>query len=386
MIASSLLRRAQPAVVRSFSSLPSIDPAAMSISRTATPKTKLPNEELTFGSTFSDHMLEIDWNVNTGWQAPQIGPYRPLQLDPASTSLHYALQCFEGMKAYLDDDNCIRLFRPECNMERMNDSMKRLFLPSFDEEAFLECIKELVKVDKDWIPKGEGYSLYIRPTGISTHPYLGVGASNDAKLYVILSPVGPYYPTGFAPVSLLADTQNVRAWPGGTGSSKVGGNYGPTILPQVEAAKQGYSQVCWLFGEDHEITEVGTMNLFFVWKTKEGGTELVTAPLSRGDILPGVTRRSVLELAREWGDYEVSERNITMSEVVAAVDEGRIIEAFGSGTAAVLSPIKLIHYNGVDLNIPLECGQSGALCQRLWNEITGIQTGKIDHPWSVKID
>lgn len=378
------MRELSRSKIRRFSA--SINPAALDITRTSTPKTKLPNEELTFGASFTDHMLEIDWDVDSGWKAPKIIPYGPLQIDPAATSLHYALQCFEGMKAYVDDNDSIRLFRPDKNMTRMNNSMKRLFLPEFDEDAFLECIKELIKVEKDWIPRGEGYSLYVRPTGIATHPYLGVGAATQAKLYVILSPVGPYYPTGFAPVSLLAGDEYVRAWPGGTGDSKVGGNYGPTILPQMEAAKKGYSQVLWLFGEEHFITEVGTMNLFFCWEKPGGGKELVTAPLSRGDILPGVTRDSVLELARGWGEYEVNERNVTMSEVVSAIDEGRMIESFGSGTAAVLSPVGVIHYNGRDLEIPLACGQSGEMCNRLWDEITGIQYGKIDHPWSIKID
>lgn len=368
-------------------SLASIDPSAIEITRTTSPKTKLPNEELTFGSTFSDHMLEIDWDVETGWDTPKIIPYGPLQIDPAATSLHYGLQCFEGMKCYADDNDNIRFFRPDMNMKRMNSSMRRLFLPEFDEDAYLECIKELCRVDKDWIPRGEGYSMYIRPTGIATHPYLGVGAAHKAKIYAILSPVGPYYPEGFAPVKLLAGDQYVRAWPGGTGNAKVGGNYGPTILPQMEAAKQGFSQVLWLFGEDHQVTEVGTMNLFLLWEKPDGGKpELVTAPLSRGDILPGVTRDSVLELAREWGDYEVNERNVTMAEVVDAVESGRIIEAFGCGTAAVLSPIEQVRYNGQDLNFPLAKGTSGELCQRLWDEITGIQYGKIEHPWSIKID
>lgn len=378
------MRELSRSKIRRFSA--SINPAALDVTRTSTPKTKLPNEELTFGASFTDHMLEIDWDVDSGWKAPKIIPYGPLQIDPAATSLHYALQCFEGMKAYVDDNDSIRLFRPDKNMIRMNNSMKRLFLPEFDEDAFLECIKELIKVEKDWIPRGEGYSLYVRPTGIATHPYLGVGAATQAKLYVILAPVGPYYPTGFAPVSLLAGDEYVRAWPGGTGDSKVGGNYGPTILPQMEAAKRGYSQVLWLFGEEHFITEVGTMNLFFCWEKPGGGKELVTAPLSRGDILPGVTRDSVLELARGWGEYEVNERNVTMSEVVSAIDEGRMIESFGSGTAAVLSPVGVIHYNGRDLEIPLACGQSGEMCNRLWDEITGIQYGKIDHPWSIKVD
>jgi len=367
-------------------SMATIDPSAIEITRTSSPKTKLPNEELSFGSTFSDHMLEIDWDHENGWHKPKISPYGALQIDPAATSLHYGLQCFEGMKCYLDDEDNIRMFRPDMNMKRMNNSMKRLFLPEFDGDAFVECIAELCRVDKDWIPKGEGYSMYIRPTGIATHPFLGVGAAQQAKLYAILSPVGPYYPEGFAAVSLLAGDEYVRAWPGGTGDSKVGGNYGPTILPQMEAAKKGYSQVLWLFGEDHQVTEVGTMNLFLMWEKPGGGKELVTAPLSRGDILPGVTRDCVLDLARKWGDCEVSERNVTMAEVVSAVDEGRIIEAFGCGTAAVLSPIKLVHYNGRDLEFPLANGQSGDMCQRLWNEITGIQYGKIEHPWSIKID
>jgi len=372
---------------RAFSST-KIDVSKLEITLTTEPKTQLPKEQLTFGTTFSDHMLEVDWTAEEGWGAPKISPYHNLSVDPAASVFHYALECFEGMKAYRDDEGNVRMFRPDCNMERMNTSMERLALPNFDGDGLVECMKELLKIDKDWIPQGEGYSLYIRPTGISTHPCVGVARAASAKIYVILSPVGPYYPEGFAPVKLLAGDEYVRAWPGGTGDTKIGGNYGPTILPQSEAAAKGFQQLMWLFadGDEHLVTEVGTMNVMFVWTNLDGELELVTAPLNRGDILPGVTRRSVLELVEGWGTMKVTERNITMREVVAAVDEGRMVEAFGCGTAVVVSPIELINYNGKDLQIPLELGNVGKTAQRLWDEITGIQLGRIEHEWSVKVE
>lgn len=361
-----------------------IDPSKLTIEKTSDPKSQIPKEELTFGTTFTDHMLEIDWDKENGWHAPVIKPYQNLNLDPAASSLHYALQCFEGMKAYTDDEGNVRLFRPDMNMKRMNDSMERLHLPTFDGEALLKCIEELVHIDQDWIPKGEGYSLYIRPTGISTHPFLGVGASAYAKVYVILSPVGPYYPEGFNPVKLYADTENVRAWPGGTGNTKVGGNYGPTISPQSLAAQKGFSQILWLFGEEHYMTEVGTMNLFVHWVNEDGEKELVTAPLSRGDILPGVTRDSILRLAREWNEFKVTEKTLTLPELVKAKNDGRLIEVFGCGTAAVISPVELIHYKGEDIKIPLDAegGKSGELTQRIWNTMRDIQYGHEHHDWS----
>jgi len=303
----SLIARSIAARTRTVSSIPSraISSKALEITL-ADPsklKQKLPNEELLFGKTFTDHLLEIDWDSENGWSAPQIIPFDDLKIHPAASSLHYGLQCFEGMKAYVDDNSDVRLFRPDKNMERMNTSCERLFLPNFDGEELTECIKELIKVDRSWIPEGEGYSLYIRPTAISTHPYLGVTKPENAKVFVILSPVGPYYPSGFAPVKLFADNRNVRAWPGGIGYAKAGGNYAPTIGPQTEAAEKGYSQVLWLFGEDDQVTEVGTMNMFTFWINEEGEKELVTAPLD-GTILPGVTRDSILQLAREWGEFK----------------------------------------------------------------------------------
>jgi branched-chain amino acid aminotransferase len=288
------------------------------------------------------------------------------------------------MKAYKTADGEIRLFRPDCNMERLNSSMERIALPNFDGDAFMECLKELIKLDHEWIPQEEGYSMYIRPTAIGNSPYLGLTAPNHAKLYAILSPVGPYYPDGFKPVRLLADTENVRAWPGGVGAAKVGGNYGPTVKPGNDAVAKGYQQVLWLFGEDHQVCEIGAMNMFFVLKTKDGQTEVVTPPLTRGDILPGVTRRSILELARDTGKYVVSERAITMSEVREAWTEGRLLEAFGAGTAAIISPVNCIAYEGVDMDIPT--GESiGPVSESFWRMLCDIQYGIKEHPWSIKV-
>ncbi|CAM9707854.1 unnamed protein product, partial [Hapterophycus canaliculatus] len=244
-----------------------------------------------------------------------------------------AVQCFEGMKAYRDADGSVRLFRPDLNIRRLNRSMARLRFPQVDQGSMIELISKLVLEDADWIPEGDGYSLYLRPTAISTHPYLGITAATNVKLFVILSPVGPYYKEGFNPIRLYADTEHRRAWPGGMGFAKAGGNYAPTIQPQAEALEEhGCAQVLWLFGEEDYVTEVGAMNIFFLIRKEggEGGVELVTSPLDAGDILDGVTRRSVLELAREWGSLEggvpleVSERRLTMGEVVQASDEGRV--------------------------------------------------------------
>ena len=347
-------------------------------------------EKLKFGTTFADHMLRIEFNTKTKWSDPKIVPFQNLSLSPAASSLHYGLQCFEGMKAYksLNGDSSIRLFRPDMNMKRLASSMERLHLPGydFDHDELIRCIKELMKVDQDWIPEGEGYSLYIRPTVIATHNFLGLAPAESILLYVITSPVGPYYKSGFKPIKLYADSKYVRAWPGGTGNVKIGGNYASTMKPQLEAEERGYSQVLWLFGENDEITEVGSMNVFFYILNKDTGKpELVTAPLDRGDILPGVTRDSILHLSREWGEFDVSERFLTMKEILEASKEGRLIEAFGAGTAAVVTPISGIHYKGMDIDIPA----TGKLTQRVWDEITGIQYGlKHEGPegWSVIVD
>ncbi|XXQ33839.1 Branched-chain-amino-acid transaminase [Plasmodiophora brassicae] len=392
-----------PACARLMSTRP---PTAVQITKTTSPKIKLPKEQLVFGKTFTDHLLTMDWSKPAGWTAPQITAYAPFCLDPAATVFHYALACFEGMKAYVDDDNQIRLFRPDMNMKRLLNSADRLVMPCPDEHIMLDGIKELVKLDKDWIPKGLGYSLYIRPTLISTYPFLGVAPSEAVRFYTIMSPVGPYYASGFKAVSLYADHEHVRAWPGGAGGSKIGANYAPAIKAQRLAMSRGFAQVLWLFGPDLQITEVGTMNQFFFFKNRDGEPELVTAPLTDGTILPGITRDSILTLCREWGEFKVSERKITLHEVMEAVEEDRMIEAFGSGTAAIVSPVKSVHFQGKDYPIPLDPkdpnGQAGALTQRISRTIMDIQVGrvlrvhtafdtepctsqygKVDHPWSV---
>jgi branched-chain amino acid aminotransferase len=367
--------------------VPGLDASKLVIEKTSNPKPKPATEGLLFGKEFSDHMLTVDWDSESGWAAPVISETKDLQISPAAMALHYAIQCFEGMKAYKDAQGRIRLFRPDCNIERLNNSMKRLYLPQLDPDQLMECLKTLVKTDQDWIPEGDGFSLYLRPTSIATDPYLGLQVVNQCKFFVITSPVGPYYTEGFKPVKLLADDQNVRAWPGGCGSSKLGGNYGPTIAPQMAANEQGCAQVLWLYpdGDDHIVTEVGAMNLFFVIKTEDGKTELVTAPLTDGTILPGVTRRSVLELAQNAGEMIVSERPLGMKEIIKAHKEGRLMEAFGAGTAAVIAPVNSIRYKGEDIDLPTG-DKIGPVGQQMWNDILDIQYGRVEHPWSVLVE
>eukprot|EP01059_Diplonema_ambulator_P031848 TRINITY_DN598_c0_g2_i1.p1 TRINITY_DN598_c0_g2~~TRINITY_DN598_c0_g2_i1.p1 ORF type:complete len:380 (+),score=119.36 TRINITY_DN598_c0_g2_i1:70-1209(+) len=339
-----------------------------------------PLETLEFGKTFSSHMLQVDWTADGGWGAPRIVPYANLSLSPAASSLHYALQCFEGLKAYRRKDGSVYLFRPDMNSKRMNRSTERLALPTFDNAEFEKVLKELVKLDKEWIPQEKGYSLYIRPTVISTDVCLGVAPPKAAQLFIITCPVGPYYKSGFKPVKLLADAENVRAWQGGTGSYKVGGNYAPTILPQVKAAKSGYSQILWL-GPNETITEVGAMNLMFVFKKADGSKELVTSPLD-GTVLPGVTRDSILNLAKGFEGYTVSERVITMPEIIEKLNSQSLVESFGTGTAAIVSPVSAISYKGTEYAIPVP---ENSLAMRVMNTIQDIQYGDIPHEWSVRV-
>ena len=332
-------------------------------------------------------MLSLEW-TGEGWSSPRITPYQNLSLDPASCVLHYAFGCFEGMKAYKNDKGQVRLFRPEKNIERMKRSAARISLPSFDGPAFLELISKFVALDERFIPSARGYSLYLRPTMIGTESTLNVKAPNSAFLYVIASPVGPYYPTGFKAISLEATDYAVRAWPRGIGNMKLGANYGPSVAPQIEAAKRGFHQNLWLFGEEQFVTEAGTMNMFVVIENTGGQKELVTAPLD-GTILHGVTRDSILSLARQRlvpEGFIVSERNYTMQELSEASKEGRLLEAFGSGTAAVISPVRNISWKG-DL---VDCGlkaneEAGKVATRLLNWIEAIQYGDVEHEWSVVI-
>ncbi|KAJ1020878.1 hypothetical protein NDA18_005726 [Ustilago nuda] len=371
-----------------------LDASSLVITRSNAPRTPPPSQSLVFGANFSDHMLSVPWNSATGWDAPKIHPYSPLQLDPSAVIFHYAPSLFEGMKAYKDVNGKVRLFRPDMNMKRMNTSASRIALPTFEGEQLITLIKKLVALDKGWIPSDPGHSLYIRPALIGTEAALGVHPTKDALLFVICSPVGPYYKTGFKPVALEADPNKVRTWPGGTGQYKLGGNYAPGILPQLEAAKRGYQQNLWLFGQEHLLTEVGTMNLFVALK-KGDQIELVTPPLN-GMILPGVTRDSILHIAKDHvsGKYpidslpknlKVSEREISIHEVIKAEHSGELVEMFGAGTAAVVSPVDRVGYNGKDIKIPAGDG-IGDIAKAMLQRMTDIQLAKVEHPWSVVVD
>jgi len=341
-------------------------------------------------------MMSLEWTAADGWLAPQIMPYQNLSLDPATCVLHYAFEAFEGMKAYKDKNGDVRLFRPDKNMARMNGSAARIALPTFDGKAFIELLKKFVKLEERFIPSERGYSLYVRPNIIGTQRTLGVGPPGSAMLYVIASPVGPYYKTGFKAVSLEATSYAIRAWPGGVGASKLGANYAPCIVPQMQAATRGFHQNLWVFPEldpatgvtEDYVTEVGTMNLFACLVNRDGQKELITAPLD-GTILEGVTRDSVLALARERlvpQGWKVSERRFTMRELVDADAEGRMIEVFGSGTAAVVSPVRAISYEGklVQCGLPAD-REVGAVTQQMKDWIEDIQYGDEPHEWSVKI-
>ncbi|KAF2486834.1 aminotransferase [Neohortaea acidophila] len=375
----------------------SIDASTLEVEETADPKELVPHHQLVFGANFTDHMLSLEWTAKEGWFPPRITPYGPLSLDPATCVFHYGFECFEGMKAYRGKDGELYLFRPDMNMARFNKSSSRLALPMFDGKMLIELIKKFVRLDERFIPNDRGYSLYLRPTMIGTQRTLGVGPPGSALLYVIASPVGPYYPTGFKAISLEATTYALRAWPGGTGHYKVGGNYAPCIVPQMKAAEKGLHQNLWLFEDidpetgkpEQFATEVGTMNLFAAILNKQGQKELVTAPLD-GTILQGVTRDSILTLARERLASEgwiVNERRFHMRELDEAANEGRLLEVFGSGTAAVVSPVRAISWDGK----MIECGlpaneEAGPVAQRMKDWIEGIQYGdEPGHPWSVKV-
>ncbi|XP_029163145.1 branched-chain-amino-acid aminotransferase, cytosolic [Nylanderia fulva] len=343
---------------------------------------------LYFGKYFTDHMLKVHYYESmNGWQAPEIMPFGNISLHPAAKVLHYAIELFEGMKAYRGVDGKIRLFRPELNMERMNNSAIRVGLPPFRGEELIKCIRRLISIDQEWVPHSTTSSLYIRPTYIGVDPTLGVVASDAALLYVILSPVGPYFQTndGQPGISLLADPRQTRAWQGGSGNYKVGSNYGPTIPMQQEANEKGLHQVLWLYGEDHEITEVGAMNVFIVYLNDNGEKELLTPPLN-GLILPGVVRNSLLSMARQRNQFRVSEKSITMKEIIRLLSQNRLLEIFASGTAGVVTPVSCIEYLGEKLHIPTT-EQSDSIYLRLKKDLLDIQYGVIpEHPWCLIIE
>ena len=325
--------------------------------------------QLGFGKIFTDRMLLIEWKAGQGWVDGRIKKYEPFQLDPAAMVLHYAQEIFEGLKAYKWEDGSIALFRPEMNARRFNHSAERLCMPAIPEELFLKGIEQLVSVERDWIPSAEGTSLYIRPTMIAVEPNVGVKPSDHYYFYVILSPVGAYYSAGFKPIKIMVEDKYVRATPGGTGEAKTGGNYASSLKAGLEAKKKGFDQVLWLDGMQRRyIEEVGAMNMFFAY-----GDTIVTAPLE-GTILRGVTRDCVLTLAKSM-NLKVEERKIDVNELMNDIRSGKITEAFGSGTAAVITPVGALCYKEECLEV--SGGGVGKHTQTLYDTLTGIQTGKI---------
>ncbi len=333
-------------------------------------KAKVADEsKLGFGRIFTDRMLLIEWTAEHGWHNARIKPYEPFVLDPSAQVFHYAQEIFEGLKAYKWADGRVALFRPDKNARRFNLSASRLCMPELPEELFITGIKQLVNLEKEWIPTASGTSLYIRPAMIGVQPVLGVNPSDHFYFFVILSPVGAYYAAGFKPVSIMVEDHYVRAVPGGTGEAKTGGNYASSLKAGLEAKKKGVDQVLWLDGrEQRYIEEVGAMNMFFVY-----GNRVVTSALN-GSILAGVTRDSVLTLAQQAG-CTVEEAKIDVNVLMADIKAGRVTEAFGSGTAAVITPVGTLHYKGE--TVPLGGGGVGSLTQRLYDTLTGIQTGGI---------
>ncbi len=351
----------------------------ISITKTTNPKQKPDQNDLGFGQYFSDHMFIMDYTEGKGWHDPRIVPYAPLELDPSCMVLHYGQAIFEGLKAYKTSKGDILLFRPEKNMERVNSSNDRLVIPRIDVDFCVQAIKDLVKVDADWIPDAPGTSLYIRPFIIATDPYLGVRPSNTYKFIVILSPVGAYYKEGINPVKIYVESNYVRAVKGGLGYAKTVANYASSLKAQVEAKHSGYTQVLWLDGiEKKYIEEVGTMNVFF---KIEG--EVIT-PSLEGSILPGITRMSTIELLRKSG-IPVTERRISIEELYAAHAAGKLDEAFGTGTAAVISPIGEFNWNGSSITV--NDGKIGPVAAKVYETITGIQSGDMEDTfgWTQKV-
>ena len=334
--------------------------------------------KLGFGKYFTDYMFVMDYSDDKGWYDPRIVPFDYIPIHPASTVLHYGAEIFEGMKAYKTADG-FQMFRPYENIKRMNDSAERLCLPTLDPEFTVEALKTLIKMEYDWIPNLPGTSLYIRPFMFGNDESLGVHAVHNATFVVILSPVGAYYAEGLSPVKITIESEDVRAVRGGTGYAKCGGNYAASLRAGKRAAEKGFSQVLWLDGVERKyIEEVGAMNVMF-----KLGNEIVT-PMLTGSVLPGITRKSCIEILKDWG-YNVTERLLSVDELIDGAEAGTLEEAWGTGTAAVVSPIGKLFYK--DKGYVVSNNEIGALTQRLYDELTGIQWGeKPDkYGWVVKV-
>lgn len=341
------------------------------ITKTTNPKAKPTDEsKLGFGRIFTDHMFMMDYSSEKGWYDARIVPFGPIPMHPAATVLHYGTEIFEGLKAYRTVNGDITMFRPMENIRRLNNSAERLCLPQIDEDMALEILDAIVETEKDWVPHSEGTSLYLRPFMYGNDPHLGVHAVNAATYVVICSPVGAYYAEGINPVKIAIEKEDVRAVKGGTGYAKCGGNYAASLRAGKRAEQEGYSQVLWLDGVHRKyIEEVGAMNVMF----KIDG-EIVTPELT-GSVLPGITRKSCIELLKSKG-YKVTERLISVDELYEAAKNGSLEEAWGTGTAAVVSPIGWLYYDGEEFEVA--GGKIGKVTQELYDELTGIQWGKLE--------
>ncbi len=348
------------------------------ITKTTAPSEKPDESNLGFGKKFTDHMFIMNYTEGKGWHDARIVPFEKLSLSPAAMVFHYGQEMFEGMKAYRGDNDGIYIFRPEMNARRANMSNDRLCIPQIPEEDFVQAVKAVVDVDRDWIPHAEGTSLYIRPFIIATDEFLGVAPSKTYLFMIILSPSGAYYASGLAPVGIWIEDEYVRAVKGGIGFAKTGGNYAASLIAQVKAHDEGFSQVLWLDGIERKyIEEVGAMNIFFKIDGK------IVTPMLNGSILPGVTRDSVINLCKSWG-MEVEERKISVDELLAAQHSGKLEEVFGTGTAAVISPVGKLRY--MDEVMVIGDGNIGKTSQKIYDTITGIQWGKIEDPFGWRVD
>ncbi len=329
--------------------------------------------QLGFGKVFTDYMFTMRYLKDKGWIEPKISKYAPMSIGPAAVVLHYSQEIFEGLKAYAAEDGRILLFRPEENAKRMYDSAERMCMAPFPEDYFLESVNELVNLEKRWIPKAAGTSLYIRPTLIGVGDALGVHPADEYLFFIILTPVSAYFKEGFKPISLYVEDYYIRAAVGGVGNAKTGGNYAASLLAGAKAGEKGFSQVLWLDARERKyVEEVGAMNIFFVF-----GKKLVTPNLG-GSILPGITRKSVLELAKSLG-YKVEERMISIDEVIEGIKNGSLTESFGSGTAAVISPVGSLNYKGE--NYLVNQNQVGTITQELYTKLVDIQYGRAKDPF-----
>ncbi|MCD7741702.1 MAG: branched-chain amino acid aminotransferase [Ruminococcus sp.] len=350
------------------------------IERTTTPKAKPTDEnELGFGHIFTDHMFVMNYDTGLGWHDARIVPFDDVSLSPAAMCLHYGQEIFEGLKAYRTADGTVQLFRPDENFKRMNVSAERMVIPKIDEEFMVEAVKTLVKVEEDWVPHLDGTSLYIRPFIFATDPYVGVRPADHYLFMIILSPSGLYYTTGLNPVKIYVEQKYVRAVRGGTGFAKTAANYAISLKGQDEAHDQDYEQVLWLDGvEQRFIEEVGSMNIFFVIDGE------VITPALTGSVLPGITRKSAIEICKKRG-LKVTERRISIQEVAEAYDNGKLDEVFGTGTAAVISPVG--HLKWGDKIMLINDNKIGVISQMLYDTMTGIQWGKLpdEFGWIVKI-